>query len=138
MVVTFTKMIGIQGNCLYFLWAHIRLHKKSEFEGSFRYSTKQTAAGKQPPPVKWVTAGPFSPIVLLHVTQQISSALAVCYPGCEGRERGTAPCASAPHLQQGDRNLPLIAFAWLQDLSRKGSGADQGGDIFLFCREITF
>lgn len=69
MVVTFTKMIGIQGNCLYFLWAQIRLHKKSEFEGSFRYSTKQTAAGKQPPPVKWVTAGPFSPIVLLH-----------CYP----------------------------------------------------------
>lgn len=41
-----------------------------------------------------------------------------------------------PHLQRGDRNLPLTVFAWTQDLSRKGTGADQGGDILLFCTEI--
>lgn len=39
-------------------------------------------------------------------------------------------------LQQEERNLPLIPFAWTQDLSIKGRGTDPGGDMLLFCTEI--
>lgn len=50
----------------------------------------------------------------------------------EGEEESLSAPVLLPFLlilQQGDRNLPLIPFAWTQDLSRKGRGTDPGGDM---------